>query len=80
MKEQLLERLVNLSKETYDFDWENAHRLSKREIEFLLALMSKAYIHERTLLNVCGSPEKALAATEETVKREGLKVEEHVTY
>lgn len=76
MKEPLLKRLDEVSFDVFRFKWENAYKLSQRELEFILAVLSKAYIHEQCLIKITGGSKTQIESlVEEVTKEQNLNVE-----
>jgi hypothetical protein len=75
MKEELLEKLDELSFSEFQFKWENAHRLSKKEVEFLLAVESLAIMHGKCLHKLTGGNRKKIEELiAEISAEEGIQV------
>ena len=81
MKDVLLQKLDELSfDEFFGFKWENAHRLTKSELEFLLTALHASVIHRKCLLKLTkGDTAQVQKLIEEVLAEDGVEVDSSAT-
>ena len=77
MKEAQIKAIQDWTEQHYKFQWENLYKLSKKELEFFMGILHKAYIQEKCLLKAVDyDVSKVEELIKSIIEEESLKVEE----